>query len=371
MQHHRFNLIRAAFIVFFAGLGSSAAQESTTIGGYGELHYNDADGSSAGRLDFHRFVIFLGHSFNDRLSFKSEMEIEHTKIEATEMGGAEGGEVAVEQAYLDWRFTTLLGLKAGILLPPIGIINHVHEPPTFNGVERPNIDYYIIPTTWRESGIGVYGSVAEGLNYQLYLVAGLNAEGFSGRNGIRKGRQEALESSFTNPSLTGKVDYHITTDLALGASFFAGSTTGGVDSLGSGTLALLSYDVEYLVNRFAFRSVGAFESIGDADKINHAFGLDVADQIFGISLEAAYDILPLIDPAPENSLSLFTRYENYNTQASVTNIAADPLNSRNDITVGATYNPTYNTVFKIDYQFLNNKAGANTRQLNLGVGYHF
>ena len=347
------------------------SQETTTIGGYGELHYNEPDGAAKGRLDFHRFVLYLGHSFNDKLSFKSEIELEHTKIEATSSGGAESGEVAIEQAYLDWQFNEHIGLKAGIILPPIGIINQIHEPPTFNGVERPNVDRIIIPTTWRESGVGIYGTLSEGVKYQLYVMAGLRAEGFNGSNGIRGGRQEALESSPTNPSFSGRVEYVPTSDLKFGGSFFAGNTTQGDSALGSGMLSLISGDVQYNIERFTFRAVGAFESTSDAQKINVAFNNNVADQIYGFYVEGTYNIMPLFAPECEFILSPFVRYEKYNTHAKVTGFIANTAYDRNEVTLGATLKPTYNTAFKIDYQFLNNAADSNTKQLNLGIGYSF
>lgn len=343
-------------------------QESTTVGGYGELHYNEPDGSGEGMLDFHRFVIYLGHGFNEDLSFKSEIELEHTKIEA---GSSEGGELAIEQAYLDWHFSRHVGFKAGILLPPIGIINQVHEPPTFHGVERPSVDRTIIPTTWREAGAGIYGSILEQLTYQFYLTAGLKAKGFSGSGGIRGGRQEALESSPINPSLSGRLDYVPMPQLKLAASFFVGNTTGGNDSLGKGTLSILSGDVQYSSGEFSVRAVGAFESISDAEKINAAFASEVADQIYGFYVEGAYNLLPLLVPDSDHSCAVFTRYEKYNTQAKVTGFAARPEYDRSEIVVGATYKPTYNTAFKFDYQFLNNAARANTKQLNIGIGYSF
>ncbi|MBI1807771.1 MAG: hypothetical protein HYR76_12045 [Ignavibacteria bacterium] len=347
------------------------AQESTTVGGYGELHYNEPNGSTRGTLDFHRFVLYLAHTFNENLSFKSEVEIEHTKIEATEGGGAEGGEVAIEQAYLDWHFNQNIGMKAGILLPPIGVINQFHEPATFNGVERPNVDRIVIPTTWRESGAGIYGTLSEGVKYQLYVMAGLKAEDFSGSEGIREGRQEALESSPMNPSFTGRLEYVPTPELKLGGSFFTGNITEGVDSLGSSMLTLLSGDAQYAYDQFSLRAVGAFISISDAQKINTAYGNDVADQIYGFYLEGSYNILPLMYSESDQALLLFTRYEKYNTQSKVTGFIANPVYDRNEITFGATYKPTYNTAFKIDYQFFNNAANADTKQMNIGVGYNF
>jgi hypothetical protein len=355
-----------AAVLLLTSAAAAQQEETTTIGGYGELHYNEPDGQATGTLDFHRFVLFVGHSFNDRLSFKSEVEIEHTKIE-----GGQGGEVAVEQAYLDYHVSSGLGLRAGILLAPVGIINQFHEPPTFNGVERPSVEQLIIPSTWRESGAGIYGTVAEGLNYQLYVMAGLLADGFSGAQGIRGGRQEAAESTPVNPSVTGRLDYLAAPGLRVGGSFFAGNSTQGLAALGSGTVALFSGDVQYQVDRFSFRAVGATASVADAPAINLAYGNDVGDRIGGYYVEGAYDVMPLFCAASDAALLPFVRYERYNTQSSVTGFTANPLYDRNEVTIGATLKPTFNTAVKIDYQFLNNAADANTKMLNIGIGYHF
>ena len=126
-----------------------AAQERTTVGGYGEVHYTNPTGPKTPPVvTLARFVVYLAHSFDDRLAFRSELEVEDAKIE----GGQAGGEVALEQAYLDYRLADWITLRAGLVLPPVGIINETHEPPTFNGVARPGFDHDVIPTTWREIG---------------------------------------------------------------------------------------------------------------------------------------------------------------------------------------------------------------------------
>jgi hypothetical protein len=204
----------------------------TTLGGYGELHFNAVNpegGDTTTNLDLHRVVFFFGHDFGNGLRFYSELEIEHAFVE-----GAEGGEVALEQAFVEWD---LLGramtLRAGMVLVPMGLMNSAHNPPTFQGVERPNVDKLIIPSTWREGGIGLVGQPAEGLRYELYLLGGLDPSGFSGSKGIRGGRQGLSNGVADGPAVTARVGYEPILGVALGlAGYFslAGPNTDAVSS---------------------------------------------------------------------------------------------------------------------------------------------
>ena len=144
--------------VFFLSITVSKSQntaqkiitgnEGMHIGGYGQADYNriiNGDLNYNATLDVRRLVIFIGHNFNDKTSFVSELEFEHVK------------EVYVEQAFLSHIIQNNFFINAGLMLIPMGIQNLYHEPSTFNGVERTNVDKYIVPTTWREMGIGLSG----------------------------------------------------------------------------------------------------------------------------------------------------------------------------------------------------------------------
>ena len=152
-----------------------------------ELHYNKPQFQD-GVLDFHRFVLLVTHRFSDRVRFVSEIEIEHAVVEGLE----EGGELELEQAYLDFLLTRAFNLRAGMLLVPLGIINERHEPPVFHGVERPLVDTVIIPTTWFEVGAGVHGEIGRGWRYRAYVMAPLNAAEFSAEEGVREGAAARL-----------------------------------------------------------------------------------------------------------------------------------------------------------------------------------
>lgn len=364
--------VLSVLLIFCCACVNAQTEASTTLGGYGELHYNEPDGHRRGMLDFHRFVLYVAHNFNAKLSFRSEIEIEHTRLEA---GNPEGGELSIEQAFLEYQLSTAFGFRAGILLPPVGLINLYHEPPSFHGVERPAVDRVIIPTTWRESGAGVYGTISDNVSYQCYVVAGFNAKGFNANNGLRGGRQKAFESNPANPSLTGRLDYAPLPGLHLGGSFFYGNGSADNDSIGSANVGMWSGDVRYSTGDFSARAVGVYTTVGDAQKINARFGRSVADRMIGYYVEGAYNILPALCPDSDQELHAFARFEKYDTQSSTTGFARLTQFNRHDIVVGMTYKPTFNTAFKFDYTFQNNDlaAGAfpNTKQLNLGIGYYF
>ncbi|MFL5402268.1 MAG: hypothetical protein ACJ8BF_05560 [Gemmatimonadales bacterium] len=354
-----------------------AAQEPerTTLGGYGEVHYNNPSGpDSPGIINVARFVLFVSHQFNDKIAFRSELEVEDTKVEA---GHDEAGEVSVEQVYLDYQLSSAGTVRAGLLLAPIGIINETHEPTTFNGVERPAFENDVIPTTWRDLGLGLVGTLgSSGLSYRVYLLNGLVASGFTAEEGIREGRQEGQLASFANPSLTGRVEW-ARPGLRIGGSFWYGGTANQDAALGSGTfanaVALVSADARYDVGAFMFRGVVANISISDAEAINAAFGGQVGSRIAGGYLEGAYNVLSSLVPQSPQRLNAFIRHERYNTQAGVPDgVTPDDALARRVTTVGLTYKPLYNVAFKGDYQLLRNRAGVGENEVfSLGVGYQF
>jgi len=373
-------LARGAVVALLASVatlrpGRAAAQERTTVGGYGEVDYTNRTGpDTPGTVDLKRFVVYLAHTFNDQIAFRSELEVEDAKLE----GAQPGGEVALEQAYLDYRLSDALTLRSGLILPPVGVINETHEPPTFNGVDRPAFDNDVIPTTWREIGVGAVGRApgVEGVSYRVYLVNGLRSAGFSAADGIRGGRQEGREASFANPSFTGRLEW-ARPGLKLGGSFWYGGTADADPALGKGAFAapitLLSADARYDVGAFLFRAVAASIWVSDAEAINTRYAAAVGSRIAGGYLEAAYNLLHALAPASSQKLNAFVRHERYDTQAAVpAGTARDETLARRITTFGLSYKPTYNTAFKGDYQLLRNKAGSGEADvLSLGIAYQF
>ena len=359
-----------------AGLPQTVrGQEHTTVGGYGELHYMNLTGpNTPGVVNLARFVVYLAHTFDDRLVFRSELEVEDAKVE----GGQPGGEVAIEQAYLDYHVADWLTVRTGLVLAPVGIINETHEPPTFNGVDRPGFDTDVIPTTWREIGVGAVGTIpgSSGLAYRLYLLNGLRADGFSGAQGIREGRQEGQLASFANPSLTGRLEW-ARPGWKIGGSFWYGGSANADSVLGSGSfaapIALVSADLRYDIGGASVRGEVANISVSDAGAIDTRYGTTVGSRIAGGYVEGAYDLLRLLAPGSSHKLSAFARHERYDTQAAVpAGVPRDRSLARRLTTVGLTYKPTWNTAFKGDYQIVRNAAGVGEHEvLSLGVAWQF
>ncbi len=371
-MHSRLLLTGTALALFSVSEMRAQFQPSTTISGYGELHYNEPDGSPHGLLDFHRFVLSVDHDFTEHLSLRSEVELEHTKVEA---GQSRGGEIAVEEAFLEYRPSSWLGMRGGIILPPVGITNQTHEPPTFNSVERPSVETVIIPTTWSEAGAGIFGAPMGNLSYQLYVVAGLDAAGFTAADGIGGGKQDGFQSDASNPSLTGRVEWAAIDGVVLGGSFFAGNSSAANDSIGNAPVRLWSADARFSTGGFSLRWVGAVVTIGDGGLINRRFAEHVADRLYGYYLEGSYDILRVLTDTTAQRLNLFARYEKYDTQASLQDLPTASQYDRQDIIIGAAYFPVENVAIKADYVFLRNALNAglyrNTGRLDLGLGYSF
>lgn len=353
------------------------AQERTTLGGYGEVHYSNATGpNTPGLVDLTRFVVYLAHTFDERITLHSELEVEDAKVEP----GGRAGELEVEQAYLDYRLTDWLTVRSGLVLIPIGIVNEIHEPPTFNGVARPAFDQDVIPTTWREIGVGAAGTIpgVSGAAYRLYLVNGLRASGFSADQGLREGSGEGQQASFANPSLTGRLEW-ARPGLKLGAAFWYGGTANADSVLGTGTFAapvtLLSADARYDVGAASFRAEVANVSVSDAGAIDARYGTAIGSRLAGGYLEAAYNLLAALSPASSHKLNAFVRHERYDMQADVpAGVTRDRSLDRRITTLGLTFKPTWNTAFKGDYQLVRNAAGAAGGEhevLSLGIGFQF
>jgi hypothetical protein len=342
------------------------------ISGYMELHFNGPTNGEPGILDFHRFVLLFSHRFSDRLRFVGELELEHAVVEGLE----EAGELELEQAYLDFLVHPALNFRAGMMLVPVGIINERHEPPTFQGVERPFVDTVIVPTTWFDVGAGVHGAFGRGFRYRLYAMAPLDATEFTADEGLRGGAQKGVEAQVRNMAATGRLEYVGLRGLQTGISFWSGDTSFNVPRLDT-TVGLYEFDARFSRGRFESRGQFAHVFINGAGELNDAemrltgVSPNVAEQLRGFYLEGTYHVLPstwLHDAA------VFARYENFDTQFKMPQgFVKLPEFDRDAWVVGATYWVDPDVAIKFDYSHVRNQSDVvpAPRRVNIGLGWWF
>jgi hypothetical protein len=336
-----------------------------------DFHFNKADGEN-GVLDFHRFVLLLNHGFSPRLRFVGELELEHAFVEGLE----ERGELELEQAYIDFLLSRPLNFRAGMLLMPVGIINERHEPPVFNGVERPFVDTVIVPSTWFEVGAGVHGELGAGWRYRAYVVAPLNALEFTAEEGIRGGRQKGSRADVRNVAYTARAEYRGIRALTLAASLWTGDSSFAAPRLDTG-VTVGEVDARFRRDRLELRWQFAQVEIADAARLNdvlaRATGIspNIARTLRGFYGEAAYRVWNAGAP---RDLVAFARYENFDTQFRMPE-GLVPLKEfdRDAWVTGITYYPDPDVAVKADYVYLRNQSGlfSNRHLINLGLGWWF
>jgi hypothetical protein len=377
-----------------AGLVRSG--QPTVISGYGQAKVQYDLKTKTGVANITRNVLFLGHKFSNKVYFFSEMELENAGISSS---GKFQGELSMEQLFLKFNINRDVYLTAGLFIPRIGIINENHLPTTFNGNDRPFVESFLIPATWRELGIGIYGNVRRipGLNYSAAILNGLNASGFRNGTGIADGRFEGSNASASNIAITGALLYYIKS-FRLQASAYYGGSAGLIkrvaDSLklNSGAfgtpVALIEANIQYHKNGVVFKALATTAQIPDAYAINRAYANNTPSSMVGAYAEAGYNLLKAFNENTTKNFTVFARYEwmNLNQNIPANGIENGTLKKKYTV-IGITYQPVQGVIVKADY-VLRNTGERNPELIvtpfpqtlpyytsngfiNLGIGYSF
>jgi hypothetical protein len=367
-----------------AAAAGSEKQSPVRIFGYGEINYNHfTEDSSRSQADLRRFVLGFGYAFSDQLHFTSEVEWEHAIVSADDQG-----EVEIEQAYLDYQLNRHLNVKGGLFLMPFGFLNQRHEPPVFYGVERNEVETRIIPTTWREGGVGLTWATDNGISYEAGITTGFDVTKFDNAGAPLRGVHQELQLARAHDlSYYGAVNYRGVPGLTVGGAFFTGDATQGnaafradntqpdFSGLG-GRVTLWDAHARWQPGRLDLQALYARGHIGDAAQIDErllAFNqanpgderVFVPSEFYGWYVQAAYRIWD----RDQMSLVPFVRYEYYNTQSSMpAGFTADPANASHVFTTGLNFYPHPQVVIKADYQRYTDK---NNNRFDLGLGYMF
>jgi hypothetical protein len=398
------------------GSGDSIGASRFSVGGYGEAvfsrnfysdhvsrysqpeeHRNDP---SHGRFDIPHAVVFLGYDFGKGWTFGTEIEMEHggngIAYEKEDEEGGEweqetekGGEVELEQFWIEKSFSRAANLRAGHIVVPVGLTNAHHEPLSFFTVYRPEGESTIMPCTWHQTGLSLWGRYGD-FRYEALLVAGLNADQFTNVGWIKKGHKSPLEFDVANKyGAALRIDNYSIRGLRVGLSAYYGHSIGnsyprnanGVDAQYKGTVAIGALDFTYKAHNWIVRAQADYGYLGDAEQLKYVYNrlnskspykhsAFVSKNAYAIGIEAGYDVLSQIAHHDEQKLYVFGRYEAYNPYASNTRGTAYDYTAVKRMAAGVNYHPVPQVVIKAEYsnRFLKSIYN-NEPSINIGVAY--
>lgn len=361
-----------------------ALAASTTLGGYAQIGADwrkvGPDGPYDGTATLRRFVVYLAHDFSDQMSMQTEVEWEH----AVACSGCLGT-VEIEQLAVAWEPSAAMGVRGGLLLLPMGIVNLWHEPPVFHGVERPAVEETVIPTTWRELGVGVYGEPTAGVRYQANLTTAPDPLGL-GPSGIGGGRTLGSLAAANGFAGSARVEWEPRLGSVLGVSGYAadlGPNAEFYDGLGRRLdLAIPVYAVDIdgrvVVGGLQARLLGVGLAQPQADDLMEGLAADgrpyfpegtgtVATRSYGAYGEIAYDVL---HGRGDAALAPFARIERYDTQYRLPDEAeTDSFFAVTDTVLGVTWKPLPSVAVKADTQWRDRDLGDDEHAVRVGLGF--
>lgn len=424
-----FKLTLCAFLL--TGTSTSTAQESAadsvlnhrggsrlSVGGYGEIAYSrnffsdhvsrysqpeaHKDDPSHGKFDLPHAVIYLGYDFGHGWSFGTEIEFEHggngLAYEKEDEEGGEweqevekGGEVELEQFWIQKSFSRAANIRFGHIVVPVGLNNAHHEPTNFFTVYRPEGENTIMPSTWHQTGVSFYGRFKD-FRYEAQLLAGLNADGFTNVNWIKKGSTSPLEYDVANKyGVALRLDNYSVQGLRIGLSGYYGHSIGnsyprnaaGVDAEYKGQVLIGAFDITYKGHNWIVRGQADYGYLGDAEQLKNVYNrinkkspyhhsAFVSKNAYAWGLEAGYDIFSQIQSLRQQQKRLFVfgRYEQYNPYASATKATAYDYTAVKRMAVGLNYYPLRQVVVKAEFSKRFLKSLYNDEPaINIGVAY--
>lgn len=368
-----------------------------TIGGYGEAvasrnffsddykKYQDAHlhkGESHGRFDLPHVVIFLGYDFGRGWSMGTEIEFEHggtesaVEIEEEEAGEYEseierGGEVALEQFWIQKSFSRALNLRLGHIIVPVGATNMHHTPTEFFGVYRPEGENTILPCTWHETGISLWGMLGRQWRYEVMFLPGLDSDRFNSKGWIHDGAGSPYEFKIGN-SYAGafRLDNYSVPGLRLSVSGYGGNSfsntlypqTNSRYQGVKGTVLIGAFDFAYDAHNWIVRGNFDYGHLSDADMITAFNGSmsassvsskqAVASDAIATGIEAGYDFFSFSPKLHDRNqrLYLFGRYDYYDSMFKTpARVQHYKWCGRQRIAAGINYYPMKSIVIKAEY----------------------
>jgi hypothetical protein len=347
----------------------------TVLSSYGEIQYaRPSRHTQDTTADVGRFVIGFSHRFDERNKVVAELEVEHAVSSADDHG-----EVEVEQAYVEHQLTDAVSAKAGLFLIPAGLLNESHEPTAYYGVFRNHVETAIIPTTWREIGIGGTWRGDNGITLDAGLTTGFDLSKWDpdSEEGLESPlgsiHQEGQLAHARNLAAYAAVNWRGIPGLQVGGSAFHGGAGHGQDFAGrDAKVSLYEGHARWTPGAWDLSALYARGHISNTQALNETFAgapFLVPQSFYGWYVQGAYRLWT----SGAMTLAPFARYERYNTAKSFASLpeglAPDVPRDSKVTTAGVNFWLHPGIVLKADYQWF---PGESTRnQLDLGVGYSF
>ena len=359
-----------------ASLASAPAQADTVFSGYGEVNYNrPVRNASAAQTDLRRAVIGIQHRFDEKTKVVAEFEWEHAIASASDKG-----ESAIEQMYVERELNNGMRAKAGLFLMPVGLLNQNHEPTAYYGVERNFVETAIIPTTWREAGVGLSGELGNGVSWDTGLTTGFDLGKWDpasedGRESpLGAIHQEGQLAKSRSLAVHGALNWRGYPGLLVGGSVFTGGAGQASPGFAGGDarVSVAELHTRYTPGAWDLSALWAWGHISNTQALNQTFvgnPTPVPSSFDGAYLQAAYKLWQSSD----YTFSPFLRLERFNTARSYAalpdGLGIAPTPYEKVATVGANLMVGQGVVLKADYQkFKEDKARD---RVNLGLGFAY
>lgn len=389
-----------------------------SLGGYGEITYSRnfysdnvfrymtpdkyRNDPAHGRFDLPHVVFFVGYEFGNGWRMNSEIEFEHggtesaMEIEPEEGGEYEaeverGGEVVLEQFWIEKTFNKALNLRMGHIIVPVGLTNGNHLPTQFFTVFRPQGERTILPCTWHETGASLWGRIGK-WGYEAQILAGLDSELFGSDSWISGASASPYEFKIGNKLATAlRIDNYSVPGLRMGVSGYYGqSFNNGIKTTSSdkykgikGEVMIGSFDFEYNKHNWIARGYFDYGHLGDAQTIsvynrnlpNQSASprSNVASEALATGVEVGYDIFSQIDnlKKKKQKLYVFGRYEFFDSMYKVSsNITDQDWCGRTVVVGGINYFPIKEVAIKAEYSAgLMRSPFIDENAINIGVVY--
>ena len=351
-----------------------------TVGGYVDVMYNNLsrqnlDNPSRNSFGQQRMVPFIYADITDHIKFATEIEIERGGMNApqgpsstsTTVAGTSvvngvsfgDGSMQIEFAQLDYLIHEAINLRAGVLLMPVGKFNLLHDSPLNDLVDRPMVSRIIIPSTWFESGAGIYGTLyptsRSKLDNEVYAVNGMSSTAGSITDlGVRNARGSVSRDRNDSKAVVGRVAFSPMLGIEVAGSGYHGlykNATTPTNGNGYITIAALDWTLQK----------GPFEFIGESAWTTITNPGTGPGKMQGYYVQGNYHFMPDFlkkwAPSHFSDASTFTavvRWEQVDTDTDDRTRFLSGGGNRRELerlTLGLNFRPIEDTVIKFDWQF--------------------